>query len=161
MISECPCIFITLFDTNCLYSLPPSIHWRATELSSHPWLCFTGKPWSALPTFVTRFAAICADTSSNRGMMSPCFASRTLAVINPWLTPDGCLTTACTVAHTPFLLASPKACSLISSISSCAQVKALGAVTLAGNSFFRHVHWLASCGGSGASQATFMLQTSV
>ena len=68
----------------------------------------TGNPSSAFSTFMIGFVAICADTSSNRGMVSICFASRAFAVTKPWLTPDGCLTTACTVSHTPFLLASPK-----------------------------------------------------
>ena len=36
VIPECSCIFIALFATNCLYSPPLFIQWRATELSSHP-----------------------------------------------------------------------------------------------------------------------------
>ena len=52
------------------------------------------KPFN--PKFVIWFVAICADNSSNRGMVSPCFASRAFAVTKPWLTSDGCLPTACT-----------------------------------------------------------------
>ena len=36
VIPECSCIFIALFAMNYLYSPPPFIQWRATELSSHP-----------------------------------------------------------------------------------------------------------------------------
>ena len=82
---------------------PMESHW-AIQPSIAP---LTGNPSSAFSTFMIRFVAICADTSSNRGMVSICFASRAFAVTKPWLTPDGCLATAWTVAHTPFLLASP------------------------------------------------------
>ena len=93
-------------------------------------------------------------------MVSPCLDNRALAVANPLLKLDGCLTTACTVAQFSFLLASLKTWSSISVMSSRVGVKALGKVTSRGNSLFHRNHFLSRGWGSSASHATLELQAS-
>ena len=91
----CDClIFCTRLAMNCLYSPCPRIQYKATELSSQQCVLLTGSPSRASLTLSTRFTAMWPETSSNRGMVSPCLDSLDLAAIRPWLVPDACQMTA-------------------------------------------------------------------
>ena len=64
---------------------------------------------NASSTLVTKLAAICPSTSSNRGIVRFLFAIRDFKHTRPWVVPASCSITAYTAAATPCLLASPKA----------------------------------------------------
>ena len=68
--------------------------------------------------FATRFGAMCADTSSNLGIVNPFFARRDFAASKPWFVPEGCWTTAYTAAAVPAPLVSPNACNSIAVMGS-------------------------------------------
>ena len=71
--------------TNCLYSPAPRNHCRATVLSSHPNTDITGISSMVFFTLETRFVAMCAETSSKRGIVRSCLANRDLAATKPTL----------------------------------------------------------------------------
>ena len=59
------------------------------------------KPSSATSTFVDKLTTMWPDMSSNPGIVRLFLASRDLAAVRPYVTPDTCVTTAYTAAHTP------------------------------------------------------------
>ena len=65
---------------------PPLIQWSATVLSLLPCTDVIGYPSSAVLTLSTRFAAMCAATNSNFGIVRFFFANPDFAAINPLLT---------------------------------------------------------------------------
>ena len=71
LISGCWFILDTRLATNWRYCPSPRIQWRATALSSHPYIVGSGRFWSAFWTFFTRLVAMCADINSRRGIVSP------------------------------------------------------------------------------------------
>ena len=81
--SECACIFSTLLLTNCLYVPGDLIQCRATVLSSQQYFSIRGNPSRAEATFAKRFTAICPDTNSSRGIVSPLLESLALAALSP------------------------------------------------------------------------------
>ena len=92
---------------------------RATVLSSHH--CISSvilNPSSAARTFVDKLTAMGPNTSSQREIVRLFQVRRDLAAIRPCVTPGTCATTGCTTAHTPWLLASPNAGSLMLSFGS-------------------------------------------
>ena len=73
---------------------------------------------NASRTLWTKLVAICAETSSRRGMVRFFLANRDFAATRPCDVPLACRTTAITVAATPFPLASPNVCNSISLMAS-------------------------------------------
>ena len=112
----------------------------ATVLSSQQFVSCARNPSKACRTLSTRFEAMCAETNSNLGMVSPCFASLAFADTRPCVVPEGWLTTAYTTAATPLPLASPKACNTIDSMSSWKVGIERGTATCAGNCFSHLSH---------------------
>ena len=89
------CIFWIWFAKNWGYSPLSWSQWRATVLSNQHWMLVArGKPSNTLRTFTAELAAIWPETSSKRGIVSPCLARHDLAVTKPFITPVSCVTTA-------------------------------------------------------------------
>jgi hypothetical protein len=78
----------------------PLIQYNATVESNQQCTEVTFSLPIAVSTFVTRFAAICPDTSSNRGIARFLFAIRDLEHTRPWVVPYSCSITAYTAAAT-------------------------------------------------------------
>ena len=76
--------------------------------------------------------AMCTDTSSSRGIVSPRFGNLARAATNLWVTSSSCTTTASTTAPTSLKLASPKPCNLISRMGFLSLVSDLGTMTFEG-----------------------------
>lgn len=108
----CSGIFFMGLDTNCRCSPCPLILWRATFKSLQQCVKISSQLSRVLhrcpSTFFTRLVAMCAATSSRRGIGRFCLAERDFVQTKPWVLISPCCNTAYTADDTPDVLASPK-----------------------------------------------------
>ena len=148
-------IFLTRFDTNCLYLAPSWSQCRHTFESVHAWIAVTGYCARALTVFSYEFLVILHPTSSNLWMVRSRFASLDLSMRKPWVT-SPCLTTAYTVAQHPETLVSENPCSSIEVISYFLFGMLLGSTISVGKDSSHFPHRLFRSFGSSLFDGTFV-----